>query len=142
MHGATRGRNWRKGAAGEYLMDQLLHEKLTDGEVILTDRQVPNAASNIDHIVVASSGVWIIDSKKWQGKIEYKSLKATSGDWRLFVNGDDRTDEVDKIYGVVIPVAQVITDRSIPINAALCFIDGDWKFLRRATWSFQKALQT
>ena len=70
MHGATRGRNWRKGAAGEYLMDQLLHEKLTDGEVILTNRQVPNAASNIDHIVVASSGVWIIDSKKWQGKIK------------------------------------------------------------------------
>ena len=127
VHNGKRDRNWRKGAAGEYLMDQFLHEKLTNGEIILTDRRVPDTASNIDHIVVASSGVWIIDSKKWRGKIEYKSLTAASGNYRLFVNGDDRTDEVDKIYGQVIPVAQVIGDRSVPIKAALCFIDGDWK---------------
>lgn len=127
VHNGKRDRNWRKGAVGEYLMDQLLQEKLTDGEIILTDRRVPDAASNIDHVVVAPSGVWIIDSKKWHGKIEYKASTATSGDWRLFVNGHDRTDEVDKIYALVIPVAQVIGDRSIPINAALCFIDGDWK---------------
>ena len=108
-------------------MDQLLHEKLTDGEIILTDRRVPDAASNIDHVVVAPSGVWIVDSKKWHGKIEYKAATGRSGAYRLFVNGHDRSDEVDKIYTSIIPVAQVVSDRSIPINAALCFIDGDWR---------------
>ena len=127
VHNGKRDRNWRKGAAGEYLMDQFLHEKLTNGEIVLTDRRVPDAASNIDHVVVAHSGVWIIDSKKWKGSIEYKALTPASGNYRLFVNGGDRTDEVEKIYGLVIPVAQVIGDRSIPINAALCFINGEWK---------------
>ena len=70
MSRGKRDRNWRRGAAGEYLMDRFLHEKLKDGEVILTDRRVPDSSSNIDHVVVASSGVWIIDSKKWRGKIE------------------------------------------------------------------------
>ena len=45
---------------------------------------------------------------------------------RLFVSGQDRTDEIEKIYDQVIPVAQILEDRSIPINPAVCFIDADW----------------
>jgi len=125
VHVGKRDRRWRQGAAGEYLMDLLLNEKLTDGEVILTDRRVPNSRSNIDHVVVASSGVWIIDSKKWRGKVEYKS--SSGSDWRLLINGADHTDEVDKVFAQVIPIAQTLGDRSIPIKPALCFIDADWR---------------
>ena len=30
------------------------------------------------------------------------------------------------MYAMVIPVAQVIDDRSVPVNPALVFMDGDW----------------
>lgn len=72
-----RDRNWLKGAAGEYLMDQSLHRRLNKDAVILTDRAIPGTKSNIDHVVIAPSGVWIIDSKKWKGKIEYKAESFT-----------------------------------------------------------------
>jgi len=107
-------------------MDLSLHNHVNERSVILTDRQVPGTKSNIDHIVVAPSGVWIIDSKVWKGKIEYKSATMMGTAKRLFVGGKDRTSAVEAIYNLVIPVAQTIGDRSVPIKPALVFIDGDW----------------
>lgn len=49
-----------------------------------------------------------------------------SGDYRLFVDGRDRTSEVEGIYNQIIPVAQLIADRSIPLKAAMVFVDNDW----------------
>jgi len=103
-----------------------LEHRLTSDAKVLTDRQVPGTNSNIDHIVIASSGVWIIDSKKWTGKIEYKADSLASINTRLYVGGKDRTSKVESLYGLVIPVAQVIEDRTIPIYPALVFIEGDW----------------
>ena len=123
---ARRDPKWIKGAAGEYLMDQSLHKHVNKDAIILTDRRVPGTKSNIDHIVIAPSGVWIIDSKNWKGKIEYKAESMMSVNTRLYVGGRDRTSETESIYGLVIPVAQVIGDRSVPIHPALVFIDGDW----------------
>jgi hypothetical protein len=123
---ARRDPKWTKGAAGEYLMDLSLHNHVNEGAVILTDRQVPGTKSNIDHIVIAPSGVWIIDSKVWKGKIEYKSETKKSTAKRLFVGGKDRTSAVEAIFNLVIPVAQVLGDQSVPIKPALVFIEGDW----------------
>ena len=33
---------------------------------------------------------------------------------------------VEAMYAMVIPVAQAIGDRSVPVHPALVFIDGDW----------------
>jgi hypothetical protein len=103
-----------------------LEHRLTSDAKVLTDRQVPGTNSNIDHIVIASSGVWIIDSKKWKGKIEYKADSLTSINARLYVGGKDRKSKVESIYELVISVAQVIEDRTVPIHPALVFIEGDW----------------
>lgn len=107
-------------------MDVSLHKHVNDGAVILTDRRVPGTNANIDHVVVAPSGVWIIDSKNWSGKIEYRATSKLGMDTRLYVDGKDRTTEVEKIFNLVIPVAQVIGDKSVPISPALIFIEADW----------------
>jgi hypothetical protein len=117
---------WLKGATGEYLMGVSLEHRLNKSAKVLTDRRLPGTDANIDHIVIASSGVWIIDSKKWKGKIEYKANSMMSINNRLYVDGEDRTSKVESIYGSVIPVAQLIGDRSIPIHPALVFIEADW----------------
>ena len=128
-------RNRRKGAAGEYLMDLRLHQDLVHGEVILNDRRVPVGSGNIDHVVVAPSGVWIIDTKYWEGRVEYKGVSGFfDANQRLFFNGEDCTYLADEIYAQVIPIAELLNDRSIPIIPALVFIGAEWKStLRLAT---------
>jgi hypothetical protein len=123
-------RNRRKGASAEYLMDVCLHRDLTAGEIILNDRRVPGHGGNIDHIVVAHSGVWIIDTKQWDGRIEYKGLSGVFSDERLVVGGHDHTYLTDNLYAQVIPVAEAIGDPSIPIRPALVFVNGNWA----STW--------
>jgi hypothetical protein len=118
--------NWRKGAIGEYLTDRFLFKNLAQKSIILNDRELPGTKANIDHIVVAPSGIWIIDSKYWEGKIAYKPDKLLGMNTRLFVGGEDRTSKVEAIYDMVIPVAQIIGDRSVVINPAVVFTWGNW----------------
>jgi hypothetical protein len=121
---AQRDPIWKKGATGEYMMGRYLHMNLSRESVILNDRAVPGSAANIDHIVISESGVWIIDTKKWKGKIEYKADRFDSINTRLVVDGQDRTWKVEKIYDLVIPVAQIIGDPDVPIHQAVVFAWG------------------
>ena len=125
----SRGTNNLKGAQGEYLMGTYLAAELAPGAHVLTDRKVPGESeANVDHVVVASSGVWIIDSKKWSGEIRYRSRPLPSTDPRrlLTVDGRDRTAVIATLFRLVIPVAQVIGDNTLPIHPALVFIEGLW----------------
>ena len=126
--GRSRGdQKWVKGAAGEYLMAKALYEHLGDRVVILNDRAIPKSRANIDHVVVASSGVWIIDSKLWNGHVQVKSVGGMGrGRQRLLVDGRDHSSMTEKIYGQVIPIANVLHDPSIPIHPALVFLDANW----------------
>jgi hypothetical protein len=108
-------------------MDQRLHRDLTSGEIILNDRRAPVGGGNIDHVIIASSGVWVIDTKYWEGKVDYKGASAFGASYRLFVNGKDFTYLTDEIYAQVIPVAELLNDRSIPILPAIVFVNTDWK---------------
>jgi Nuclease-related domain len=118
---------WRKGAVGEYLMSIRLQRDLGDEAVVLNDRRLPEGRANIDHLVVASSGVWVIDSKHMQGLIEHRNVGGVlSDDRRLLVGGQDRTSMTDKIYEYVIPVANLVADPAIPVNPAIVFVEGNW----------------
>jgi hypothetical protein len=107
-------------------MDQHLHKVLVDGEVILSDRVLPGTQGNIDFVVVASSGIWVIDAKKWQGLIEMKPTSRLAATMDLFVDKVKKTPEIDRIYNLVIPIRQLVTDRSVPIEPALVFMEGNW----------------
>jgi hypothetical protein len=118
-----------KGAHGEYLMGGYLAEELAPGGRVLTDRQVPgDSDANVDHVVIASSGVWIVDSKKWAGEIHYRSpaFPSTDPNKLLTVGGIDRTSSIAKIFRLVIPVAALIADRSVTVRAAIAFIEPTW----------------
>ena len=120
-------RNRKKGAAGEYLMERYLHREFQNGEVVLSNRRLPNGKGDLDHIVVASSGVWIIGTKNWSGRIECKTTGGIrSDDERLLVGGKDRSDAVDDLYAHVIPVSSLLDDRSVPVHPALVLVSGNW----------------
>jgi hypothetical protein len=124
---SRRSSNWVKGAAGEYLMAKELHSALSGIAIVLNDRAVPSSHANIDHIVIASSGVWIIDSKLRKGLIRVKNAGSLlSGAQKLMVGDRDESVCTEKIYSQVIPIANLLGDPRIPIHPALAFIDGDW----------------
>ncbi len=121
---------WKKGAEGEKRLSDLLHRQLGEGAVVLDDLSVPGTKANVDHIVVAASGVWIVDAKNYKGKVEMRS----GGTWRkrsvlLFVNGRDRSKLIDMMGWQVDAVSKALDAvgvDSIPIRPALCFINSDF----------------
>ncbi len=118
---------WRSGADGEYLMSIRLHRDLGERAVVLTDRRIPHSPVTVDSVVVAASGVWIVEAKKLRGLIEYRHLVgSTTDDCRLLIGGHDRTALVDRAYEHVIPVAKALPDPSVPVHGAIVIVEGNW----------------
>jgi hypothetical protein len=64
-------RNWRRGARGERRTARQL-DRLTDrGWVVFHDLAVPGFRANVDHLAVGPSGVFLIDSKNWRGRLVF-----------------------------------------------------------------------
>jgi hypothetical protein len=60
---------WRRGAAGERRTARLLERLVRDGYVVFHDLAVPGSPANVDHLVIGPSGVFVIDSKQWTGRV-------------------------------------------------------------------------
>src|SRR4051794_39107881 len=62
-------RSWTIGGDAERSVAESLAKRCRDDVLILHDRRIPGSRANIDHIAVAPSGVWVIDTKHYKGKI-------------------------------------------------------------------------
>ena len=62
-------RNIEGGRRGEQKMANILAERLADDHVVLNDLEfrVAHERSQIDHLVIAPSGIYVIESKFWTG---------------------------------------------------------------------------
>jgi hypothetical protein len=107
-----------------------LHQKLHGQAVVLDDRRVPGAKATVNHIVIAPSGVWVVEAKDYNGRVERRDV----GGWfkvdeRLYVGGKDRTNLIDGIDRQVIAVENVLAEEHlevVPVHAALCFVNSEW----------------
>jgi hypothetical protein len=122
-------RRWAHGAAGEALVAQALDRKCDSEVSVLHDRAIPGSRANIDHIAVAPTGVWVIDTKRYKGKIEV--AKPLFGVATLKIAGRDQSrlvaglaKQVDRVQAVV---NQLVPDA--PVQGAFCFVDGDLPLL-------------
>src|SRR5690349_11847768 len=62
---------WARGAEGERLLGAGLDRLAPHGVATLHDRlQRRGAKANIDHLAIAASGIWIIDAKRYKGRVE------------------------------------------------------------------------
>jgi hypothetical protein len=62
---------WRHGAQGERRTARLLDPLERRGYQVFHDLAVPGSATNVDHVVVGPSGVYVIDSKRYRGQLRY-----------------------------------------------------------------------
>jgi hypothetical protein len=122
-------RAWEKGADGESRLAAWVAREAGDAVVALHDRAIPGAGrANIDHLFVASTGVWIVDAKTWKGKVECRTVGPF---WRLenriFVGNRDRTEKlVSGFRRQLLAVRAALRDDAIPVRAAVCFVESDW----------------
>jgi len=61
----------RHGAEGERRTDRLLVPLERHGYQVFHDLAVPASAANVDHVVVGPTGVYVIDSKRYRGRLHY-----------------------------------------------------------------------
>ncbi|MCU1372354.1 MAG: hypothetical protein JWO77_3548 [Ilumatobacteraceae bacterium] len=118
---------WAAGASGEERVAQVLHDRLGDQAVLLHDRKVPGTRGNIDHLAIAASGVWVIDAKKYQGKVEQRDVGGWfKTDLRLYVGGRDRTKTVTDLAWQIEAVTKALGTEKPSIQAALSFVGAEW----------------
>ena len=68
---AVENRNLEGGRRGEQKMAERLAEQLADDHVILNDLEfkIAHERCQIDHLVVAPSGLYVVESKYWAGTL-------------------------------------------------------------------------
>jgi hypothetical protein len=119
-------RAWALGATGEERVARTLSSRVSDDVVVLHDRRIRGTRANIDHIAVAPGGVWVIDTKRYEGK-QVQVQRPLLGAPTLRIG---QRDETKLIHGLATQVALVETaTRAVfpgaPIRGALCFVDAD-----------------
>jgi hypothetical protein len=127
---------WQKGVEGEQRVGGVLDSIHRADIKVLHDRRRPGGFANIDHIVVAPSGVYVIDSKKWSGRMVLVEREEASGhNAHLYVGGHDRSGKLKASMQPQVECIQMILDGFAPIartyvQPVLCFVDADWSSFR------------
>ena len=123
-------RAWKQGAIGEQTLGTAIEQLRNEGFGVLHDRRIPGTKANLDHLVVGPAGVFVIDAKRYTGKIERRDRGwVLNRDWRLYVNGRDQTKLVDAMPRQVEAVRSSLAPTPFvecPVFAALCFVDSQW----------------
>jgi hypothetical protein len=131
--------SWRTGAQGEESLAAFLAERCR-GVLLLNDRRAPGSRANIDHLAVAPSGVYVIDCKRYRGKVEVR--RPLFGKEQLRIKGRDRTALIDGLEKQVAYLKSALSDvpDAVPVHACLCFVapegflaDGGLPVLRTLT---------
>ena len=61
-------RAWERGAVGEEKLARSLDGLIERGVRVLHDRRIPGGRANIDHLVIAPAGVFVVDAKRYKGR--------------------------------------------------------------------------
>jgi hypothetical protein len=115
---------FQKGEQGELAVAAYLERRTEKAPtIVLHDRRMPRGHGNIDHLAVAPAGVFVIDAKRYRGKVGAAD-RGFRGE-RLLVNGRDRTkivDGLDRQVKVVREALSALGQGEVPVQGVLCFV--------------------
>ncbi|HEY1761507.1 MAG TPA: nuclease-related domain-containing protein [Acidimicrobiales bacterium] len=118
---------WKKGSIGEQKLAKNVQENLGDRVILLNDRKVPRTRGNIDHLIIASSGVWVVDAKNYSGLVQQRDVGGFfKVDMRLYVGGRDRSRVLEGLDWQVRSVTTALGDPEVQVSSAVCFTDAEW----------------
>lgn len=102
---------------------------------MLHDREVPRTRGNIDHLIVAPAGIFVVDAKNHRGLIEIRNrgsmFRPNPG---LFVGRRAQSKLAEgltwQLEAVMAAVEKADTTPLPRVPAVLCFVDGEWPLIR------------
>jgi hypothetical protein len=136
QHAPQHETRWGRGAQGEELVEQALTKRCPH-VAVLHDRRIPGSRANIDHIAIAATGVWVIDTKRYKGKVHVS--KPLFDKPTLKIAGRNQNKLVDGLAKQVAHVTAAIAGLGpdVPVHGCLCFVDSDLPLLgRRSIYGF------
>lgn len=120
-----------QGAAGERAVaDSLAKRTEARGVIWLHNRRMPGGRGDIDHIAIAPTGIYVVDTKNVTGKVEIRAPLFSAP--KLLIGGRDRTPYIDGLDRQTAAVRAALAGQGhpeIPIQGALCFTKADLPFL-------------
>jgi Nuclease-related domain len=128
----TARRAWGDSArADELLGDALLG---VPGIVVLHDRRMPGTRAKIDHVVIGRGGVFVVDAKRYAGRIGIHNKGGLfRSDNRLYVGRRDCSALADGVAWQADAVADALRATGLEglpsVTSVLCFVDGEWPML-------------
>lgn len=123
---------FHQGAVAERAVADSLKRRTAPGPVItLHNRQMPGSRGDIDHLAIAPTGIYVIDTKDWKGQVQIQTPWV--GAPKLLIRGRDCTKLIDGLDRQITAVRSAL-DRDgyekVPIQGALCFTKADLPLLR------------
>ncbi len=114
---------FRRGEQGELAVARHLERRTQNtSTILLHDRGMPGGHGNIDHLAVTPTGVFVIDAKRYRGKVGVgRGFQAE----QLSVNGKPRTEVVDGLDRQVKVVRAALSDlgqHEVAVQGVLCFV--------------------
>jgi len=89
-----------------------------DGYFALVDRPIPNSREFIDHLVIGPTGVYAIDSEKWDPKLPIRTLNGK----RLYLGPESLKDRLDHAVWEARQASEILSaalDTDIAVQPAL-----------------------
>jgi hypothetical protein len=116
-------KSWATGCEGEEQLASGL-AKRSPQALLLHDRRLPESRANIDHLAIVASGVYVIDAKRYKGKIEVRKAKS-SDQPTLFIAGRRKSKLVDGLTRQVkaVEAALALIEQDVPVFGCFCFIN-------------------
>jgi hypothetical protein len=126
--------SWGKGSEGESRLAAYISREVGEHVIALHDRLIPGTRGNIDHVFVSPTGVWVVDTKAYKGKVVRREFGPP---WRrdneLYIGGRNRTSLASSVRRQVDAVSAAMrSDDSLhgtDIHAALCLVESEWGLL-------------
>lgn len=115
-------RAWRTGAAGEEMTAAALATLPASAFVVLHDRRKPWSRANIDHVVIGPTGVWVVETKNYEGSLSVR-------DGELWIAGRRKTAFIDQVKGQAGAVSTVLG--GVPVLPIICIHRADFPLLSR-----------
>jgi hypothetical protein len=120
---ARRLRNFIKGAEGEETVARIL-SFLPQGHTVFNDLQLSDGGPAFDHIVVAPTGVYVIETKNWSGEITFEK-------GRVLCNGKlpsrPPIKQVKEAAAALIDYLTEVHCPEVPVHPVLCFVNNSLK---------------
>lgn len=108
---------WRQGAVGEERTARLLAPLTRRGFVVLHDLRVPRSRANIDHLVIGPTGVYVVDTKNYRGRVTLRRRTLWYGSRPLTRTLDSIHWQASRLTAAL---GQDLVDAGVTIRPVLC----------------------